>query len=282
MIESSEIMELIDSTVLAAEKWLEGDYFESKNIRLHQVRREGLQDFFIDVAGCLAQHQHVKYTMLVGMVVGHLKYMAQYDAIRTAGELIAIAVNADLIDCLPASASTTGSMELLSRISLEPETLKLIKQYQYLPPMIVPPLEIRDNRGSGYLSIRWDSLILKDNHHDGDICLDSINRFNQVAFSLDERVIRNVRDNRKHLNFPKGDESKDEWKARVESFLKMEKESMKVFATLINEGNRFHLTHKVDKRGRTYCQGYHVSYQGNTYRKAILQLADTELVDITE
>ena len=62
----------------------------------------------------------------------------------------------------------------------------------------------------------------------------------------------------------------------------MERESMKVFAMLINEGNRFYLTHKYDKRGRTYCQGYHVSYQGNTYRKAILQLADKELVPVEE
>jgi DNA-directed RNA polymerase len=41
-------------------------------------------------------------------------------------------------------------------------------------------------------------------------------------------------------------------------------------------GNRFWLTHKYDKRGRTYCQGYHVSYQGNDYNKACIEFADGE------
>lgn len=283
LMESPQIMEMVERTVVATREWLEGDYFESKNNRLLLVDRDGLEDFFLDVAGSMAQHQQVKYTMLVGMVVGHVrKWMPQFEAIRTCGELISVAVGTDLIDCLMPNSTRSGSMELVSRITLEEKTLELIKQYQYLPPMIVPPEPVTNNRGSGYLTIDWDSLILKDNHHDGDICLDSINRFNSVAFSLDTRVIRNIRDNRKHLDSPKGDETKDEYERRVNSFLKMEEQSMKVFAMLVNEGNRFYLPHKYDKRGRTYCQGYHVSYQGNTYRKAILQLADAELVAIDE
>ena len=173
-------------------------------------------------------------------------------------------------------------MQLVSRISLEERTEALIKQYQYLPPMVVPPRKVKTNSGSGYLTIGWDSLILKDNHHEEDICLDHINRSNSVALSLDTRVIRNIRDNRKHLDAPKENESIEEYEKRVQSFLKMEKDSMRVFAMLVNRGNRFYLTHKYDKRGRTYCQGHHTSYQGNTYRKAILELADKEIVPIEE
>ncbi len=280
--ESPEIMELVQKAVDAALEWQKGDYFESKNKRLAVLDSNMFQDFYLDVAGCLAQHGHAKYTQIVGMVSGYITNMSQKEAIRTTGELMAIAAIADLIDVIPAGVSATGSMELVSRIQLEPKTLELINQYQYLPPMVVPPLPVTTNTGSGYMSIKWDSIILKKNHHEHDICLDSINRFNSVAFALDERVIRNIRDNRKHLDSAKSDESTDEWKARVESFLKMEQESMKVFAMLINEGNRFYMTHKYDKRGRTYCQGYHVSYQGNTYRKAILELADKEFVPVEE
>lgn len=280
--ESPEIMELVNKAVEAAKEWQLGDYFESKNKRLAILDENIFEDFYIDVAGCLAQFGHAKYTQIVGMVSGFISNMSQKEAIRTTGELIAIAAMVDLIDVIPANLSSSGSMELISRIQLEPKTLELINKYQYLPPMVVPPMPVKSNTGSGYLTIQWDSLILKKNHHEHDICLDNINRFNSVAFSLDARVIRNIRDNRKHLDSAKSDESADEWKARVDSFLKMEKESMKVFATLINEGNRFYLTHKYDKRGRTYCQGYHVSYQGNTYRKAILELADKEIVPIEE
>lgn len=279
---SPEIMELVNAAVSKALEWVKGDYFESKNKRLALLDTNILEDFYIDVAGSLAQFGKAKYTQVVGMVSGMITTMSQKEAIRTAGELISLAAMVDLVDVIPASMSITGSMELVSRIQLEPKTSELIDQYQYLPPMIVPPEPVKSNTGSGYLSIKWDSLILKKNHHEHDICLDNINRFNSVAFCLNERVIRNIRDNRKHLDSAKADETADEFKARVESFLKMEKESMKVFAMLINEGNRFYLTHKYDKRGRTYCQGYHVSYQGNTYRKAILELADKEIVPIEE
>jgi hypothetical protein len=278
----TEIMEVVDKAVVAANEWKSGDYFESKNKRLAILDSSMFEDFYVDVAGCLAQFGHAKYTQIVGMVSGFITNMSPKEAIRTTGELIALAAIVDLIDVIPAADSRTGSMELVSRIQLEPKTLELINQYQYLPPMIVPPMPVKSNTGSGYLSIEWDSLILKKNHHELDICLDSINRFNSVAFALDDRVIRNIRDNRKHLDSAKSDESADEFKARVDSFLKMERESMKVFAMLINEGNRFYMTHKYDKRGRTYCQGYHVSYQGNTYRKAILELADKEFISIEE
>lgn len=274
-----EIMQLVDSTISAVHEWASKDYFESKNKRIALIDFSVLEDFYIDLAGAVARAQRAKYTQVVGMVVGHIKTMPLKDAIRTTGELIAIAVESDLIDCLPASMSPTGSMELFSRITLEPETLELIKQYQYLPPLVVPPKELTNNKSSAYYTVKSDSLILKSNHHEGDICLDSLNQFNSIAFSLDERVIRQIRDTRKHLDSPKGDESKADWEARVQSFLKMEKESMKVFATLINSGNRYHHAHKVDKRGRTYCQGYHTSYQGNCYRKAITELADKEYLN---
>lgn len=271
-----EIMQLIASTISAVREWASKDYFESKNKRISLIDFDILEDFYLDLAGSVAMFQRAKYTQVVGMVSGHIKTMPVKDAIRTTGELIAIAVESDLIDCLPATLSPTGSMELFSRITLEPKTLELINQYQYLPPLIVPPKKLTHNKSSAYYTIKSDSLILKNNHHDGDICLDSLNQFNSIAFSLNERVIRNIRDNRKHLDAPKGDESKDEYEARVNSFLKMEKESMHVFATLINSGNRFHFPHKTDKRGRTYCQGYHASYQGNCYRKAVIELADKE------
>ena len=281
LLECSDLMELVYASVKAAIEWQQGDYFESKNQRLAELDSEIFTDFFLSVVGSLAQYGHAKYTQIVGMVSGMIN-MEPKAAIRTAGELIAVGAIADLYDIIPASFSNSGSMELVSKVTLEPKTLDLINQYQYLPPMIVPPKKVTDNKGSGYLSIEWDSLILKKNHHEEDICLDNINRFNSVAFALDDRVIRNIRDNRKHLDAPKADETKDEYESRVASFLKMEKESMRVFAMLINEGNRFYLTHKYDKRGRTYCQGYHVSYQGNTYRKAILELADKELIPVEE
>ncbi len=48
---------------------------------------------------------------------------------------------------------------------------------------------------------------------------------------------------------------------------------------LMMHSNVFHMTHKYDKRGRTYSQGYHVNYQGNPWNKACIEFADKEVVD---
>ena len=44
-------------------------------------------------------------------------------------------------------------------------------------------------------------------------------------------------------------------------------------------GNKFYFTHKVDKRGRLYCQGYHINYQSASYKKAMIELANKEIID---
>ena len=143
--ESPDIMELVNKAVEKAKEWQMGDYFESKNRRLAILDSDIFEDFYIDVAGSLAQFGVAKYTQIVGMVSGMIKNMSQKEAIRTAGELIGLAAIVDLVDVIPAKLSNTGSMELVSRIQLEPKTLKLINQYQYLPPMVVPPKPVKDN-----------------------------------------------------------------------------------------------------------------------------------------
>jgi DNA-directed RNA polymerase len=42
--------------------------------------------------------------------------------------------------------------------------------------------------------------------------------------------------------------------------------------------DRFYLTNKYDKRGRTYSQGYHVNPQGADWNKGVIELADKELI----
>ena len=43
-------------------------------------------------------------------------------------------------------------------------------------------------------------------------------------------------------------------------------------------GNDIYLTHKYDKRGRIYCQGYFISYQGTDWNKAVIELSNKEIV----
>lgn len=56
-------------------------------------------------------------------------------------------------------------------------------------------------------------------------------------------------------------------------------DSYKVCRELIAKGNKFWMTHRPDFRGRLYSQGYHVNTQGNSFRKAIVELAEPEIVE---
>lgn len=227
-------------------------------------------EFFFDILVKMAVQTDVLIDTLLGQLV---KYAP--DDLSLLAQGIVLAAERDLINM----SVRFGKIAITAIYVVDHKTRSIIKQYQYMLPMLVQPKEVTSNKGSGYLTKTDDSLILKNNHHDGDIALDSINKFNSIPLALNERVIRNIRDTRKSLSKPKEDESIEDWKERVADFERMEKESMNVFAVMINNGNRFYLTHKVDKRGRTYAQGYHISYQGNTYRKAVIELADKELID---
>jgi DNA-directed RNA polymerase len=47
---------------------------------------------------------------------------------------------------------------------------------------------------------------------------------------------------------------------------------------MVQCGNHFYLTHKVDKRGRIYACGYHINTQGTAFKKAQLELVNEEIV----
>jgi DNA-directed RNA polymerase len=62
-------------------------------------------------------------------------------------------------------------------------------------------------------------------------------------------------------------------------FEKYDRTAKDVITALSIHTDGFYLTHKYDKRGRVYCQGYHINYQGAPWNKATIQLADKELVE---
>lgn len=160
-------------------------------------------------------------------------------------------------------------------------TQDLIRQYMYLPPMIVPPLTVVDgsnNRGSGYITQQMDSLLLQDNHHEGELCVDHLNRCNNIPLSISERMVKTLRNQWKNTEAPKGGETFEDYQKRIKAFEQYERDSFLVMALMLEMGNKFYLTHKYDKRGRSYCQGYQINYQGNCYNKAVVELANKELV----
>ena len=48
------------------------------------------------------------------------------------------------------------------------------------------------------------------------------------------------------------------------------------------EDNPFYLTHKIDKRGRIYSQGYAINVQGNSYQKSLIDLVKKDYIEVPD
>lgn len=268
--QSPVISQQIDDAVKAVNEWLQGDYYPSKNARLKQLALLDIRDIVEEIVACtIILEAPVKFTQVVGQLQGILGFSEKLDGIKTIAELLGVVRTVGIYDIT--KANKQASMMVKSEYAT-PETLKaFIHQTMYLPPMVCPPRILRTNYDSGYLT-KNGNLILGGSHnfHEDDICLDSLNKFNQVPLSLDVEMLRTYSEiPSKVIENP---EAKEQWE-------KMARDSIKIYVDLVSQGNEFWLTHKVDKRGRTYAQGYHVSTQGNQFKKAIVNLAEKELID---
>lgn len=233
-------------------------------------RSEVDPEFALDLLSQMILHKRATVPTLVGLLKGH--FADQLHPLQMTAAALEICAHSDLVDFDPSTE------QFILVFDVDESTHTLLRQYQYLPPMIVPPLDVTSNRGSGYITVTEDSLLLKDNHHDGDLCLDSINRFNRVPLAANLSVVRKIRNHWKGIDKPKDSETFAEYQKRLKAFERYERDAFFTIALLGEMGNRFHLTHKVDKRGRTYAQGYHINPQGNCWNKAVVELAEPEYV----
>lgn len=220
--------------------------------------------FGVDVLVQMALHKRCNFSTLVGTL-----YRITEDNQMTASLLV---------KCVE-SGLITWSNELrifIVVVTISDELQSKLDMYQYPMPMVVPPQELICNMQSAYLD-STNSVILKDNHHDDDVCLDHLNRSNQVKFSINMAVVTFVRNQWKNLDKPKEGESTQEFEKRKRAFDKYDKSSREVIKRLTDITDVFYLTHRYDKRGRTYCQGYHVNYQGTPWNKACVEFANKEV-----
>ena len=247
-------------------KLLRKELLNSREV-VEAIQASGLdEEFALDLMSQMILCKRALVPQLVGQLRHHFNRMA--NPFQACADALLVAAEKDLVDYDP------ERQQFIVVYDVDEKTHQLIRQYQYLPPMIVPPLEVTGNRGSGYLTIRTDSLLLKDNHHEGDLCPDHLNRCNNVALSVNTDVVRTIRNQWKSLDKPKKDESYQDYQKRVKAFERFERDAFFTIALMQEMGNRFYLTHKYDKRGRTYSCGYHIDYQGNQWSKAIVEFAD--------
>lgn len=261
-----------------------------KNRRVSQLHGMNLEhlvtDIFVGIAYCLKEEL---FTSVTAKMAGRLRFDNKGEAIVTTAELVGVLCRTDAFDIR--KGNKMSSLVVQSRIPLTDELVDFIEQSQYLPPMVCEPMPLKSNFDSGYLTHK-DSLILgSGNHHDGDICLDALNTMNRVALSLDLDFLCKVEEMPSEItveamkkNAAKRGKIISDAEAQVkvtqalENWKGFKKQSYRFYKLMADQGNVFYLTHKVDKRGRAYAQGYHITTQGSSFKKAAVELATQEYV----
>lgn len=222
-------------------------------------------DFGLDLLVQMVLHKRCQLPTLVGILRRHFD-----DSQMTVDHLMKCA-ELDLVDWSPVAR------QFIVKIDITPDVQADIDRFQYPLPMVIPPRTITGNAETGYLRSKG-SIILRKNHHDDDVCLDHINRVNRIKFALDHDTAHMISNNWRNLDKPKSGETEEDFKKRKRAFEKYDRTAKDVMDLIGIHGNEFYLTHRYDKRGRVYCQGYHVNYQGAPWNKAVIELADKEIV----
>lgn len=238
----------------------------SFNIKKY-IKSHGIDvKFGIDLMAQMSLHKRCDLPTLIGVLRHHCK-----NSQETADWILKCA-EADLVDWSP------DLKRFIVRHELTPDVVAELERYQYPLPMVVRPLLVENNMQRGYYH-NTGSVILRDNHHDDDVCLDHINRANQVQFVLNMDVVTFIQNKWRNLDKPKAGETKEEFEARKRAFNKYDRSARDVIKLINKLSTVFYLTHRYDKRGRTYCQGYHVNYQGTAWNKACVEFANKEIIE---
>lgn len=266
---------------------LELEELYNKNQLTSRIRKEFLECQEFDFAAYMSEHQieeafgfdllvqmvlHKRTTLpiLVGILRKHFE--PAYDASQQAADMLLKCAELDLVTW------DEITEQFILEFDIDKTVQEEIARYQYPLPMVIPPRHIACNQDTGYLTT-GGSVILRKNHIEEDVCLDHINRMNRIRFTIDDDTAFMIANQWKDLDKPKDGETSGHYQKRLRAFEKYDTVSKEVIGKILSLGNEFWLTHKYDKRGRVYCQGYHINYQGTDWNKAVVQLADKEFVN---
>lgn len=260
-----ELERLYDKNQLMPRLRKEFREFKEFNFPEYLKHMEIPEDFGIDLLVQMALHKRANLATLVGCLRHHFK-----DSQMTADYLYR-AAQADLVDY------DTRFNQFIMLYGISEEVQQELDRFQYPLPMVIKPIKVTNNRENGYILGRG-SILLGGNFHLDDVCLDHINRMNSIKFVINQDTATMVKNQWRNLDKPKEGETKEDFQRRRKAFEKYDRTAKDVISLLLKEGNEFYLTHRPDKRGRIYCQGYHVNYQGSSWNKAVVELADKEII----
>ena len=258
----------IDSLTASLREYISQSYWDSKNERLQAINKD-LTKVILNILTqtVLIASDYVPLLSVLGSVSFGL---GRYHDIQTCADVLWLINQTDLI--LIDVVNDTRYIQ--SNMELPDELVNRLTIMCVLPPMLVKPRTLRHNKSCGYLTINKDSLILgdKENYHDEALSLDVLNTLNSQAYQLDLDICYKFQKEFKS----EFDKDTDEYLNQRKTYERA-KEQFEYFRDVIQDKTIF-FTHKVDKRGRVYTQGYHFNTMGSSFEKACINLKTKEFV----
>lgn len=255
LFNKNQLVPRIKSEFIDSEDFDFIDYFQQKSIPVN---------FALDLLVQMALHKRASLPTLAGILIHH------FDDAQKTVDMLEKCAEADLVDW-------SGALRVfVTRFTISADVQEELDRFQYPLPMVIRPRFLSTNKDNGYLT-STGSVILKKNHHDDDVCLDHLNRINEIPFKINFDTAQMIKNQWRNLDKPKVGETKADFQKRKRAFEKYDRTAKDVMHLITEHDNKFYLTHKYDKRGRTYCQGYHVNYQGAAWNKAVIEFHETEV-----
>lgn len=219
---------------------------------------------------CIVQiylHKQADVPTMVGL------FSPKWGKPQDVADMLTEVVEEDLMDY------NMETMKFIMKYEITQDVQDLLDRYQFPLPMIVRPNKVVNNyMGSGYYDKKGRIILNGSDVFDNeDVCLDHINRANSVGLTLNTNVVAS-KEGMMILPKRKIGEPFEEFQKRQKQAQTFYETSLEVMEGLLTLGNEFWLTHKYDRRGRTYAIGYHVNPQGDDYHKAVLELARKEVI----
>lgn len=259
----------IDSLTTSLREYISQSYWDSKNERLQAINK----DLTKVILNILTQTVLIAsdYVPLLSICSSQSFGLSRYHDIQTCADVLWLINQTDLI--LIDIVNDTRYIQ--SNMELPDELVNRLTLMCVLPPMLVKPRTLRHNKSCGYLTINKDSLILGDreNIHNECISLDVLNTLNSQALCLDLDICYKFQKEFKS----EFDKDTDEYLNQRKTYERA-KEQFEFFRDKIQD-HTIHFTHKVDKRGRVYSQGYTFNTMGTSFEKACINLKTKEFVE---
>lgn len=266
---STEIQTRVAYGVELLEDYINGEYYQSKQARVDQLQDLDLKELTEKVFAQVAYYRTpTLFVTVVSQVCNYLGFTDRVEGAQTMAEIISVLCHTDAYDI--SKASKMAQLMIESKLALDTKLVEAIDRGIYILPMVTLPKQLVTNRQSPYLTFNESVFTGRGGNTHGNLCLDVLNIQNRVPLSLDVDFLTSVEETPNSP--PETVEQLNQWNH-------FKNQSYGAYKLLIQQGNRFYITNKWDKRGRMYAQGYHVSSQGTAFKKACIEFADKKPVD---